>query len=173
METKIMSRENSAPPAGTIETPAAAGSASAAPVSIAICCLAMILALVLGVGLASHEVLRHIVQTLPLWVGVVLGFRHSRAVSWAALPLFLFWLPLMALIWAYLLGVSNVLSGHFSPVEVAMTIIVGAASIVGIVSFIRSQSSLTPLYRVALFVALAAVQVLCLRVSFLPAIAHR
>jgi len=33
---------------------------------IAICCLATILALVLGVGLASNLVLRHLMQTAPL-----------------------------------------------------------------------------------------------------------
>ena len=120
----------------------------AEPTVIAICWLAIIAALVLGVGLATNLVLRHVVQTAPLWIGVILGFRHSRAASWAALPLFLVWLVLMALIWLYLLGLSNLISGHFAPVEIAMTIIVGAAAIV-------------------------AIQLACLRMSFLPAIAHR
>jgi hypothetical protein len=39
-----------------------------------------------------------------------------------ALPLFLIWL--MSLIWPYLLGWANVIHGHFSPVEMAMTLIV-------------------------------------------------
>jgi hypothetical protein len=49
----------------------------------------------------------------------------------------------MALIWLYLLGLSNLISGHFAPVEIAMTIIVGAAAIVGMpassVSSLRSR----------------------------------
>jgi hypothetical protein len=65
------------------------GLKAAEPIVIAICCLAIIAALVLGVGLATNLVLRHVVQTAPLWIGVILGFRHSRAASWAALPLFL------------------------------------------------------------------------------------
>lgn len=32
----------------------------------------------IGVGLASNSVLRHIVQTAPLWVAVVLGFVRQK-----------------------------------------------------------------------------------------------
>jgi hypothetical protein len=92
---------------------------------IAVCCLGIILALVLGVGLASHLVLRHLVQTSPLWICVVLGFRHSRATYWVGLPLFLFWLILMGVIWTYLLGISHLVTGHFSPIEIVMTLVVG------------------------------------------------
>lgn len=168
-----MTSENSAYPSGAIEQPTGANTGSTVLVSIAFCCLAIILALVLGVGLASNLVLRHIVQTMPLWIGVALGFRRSRATSWVGLPLFLFWLTLMALIWLYLLGISHLLSGTFSRIEIAMTIIVGAASIFGIVSFIRFKSFLSLGVRVSLFVVALVIQWLCFRVSFLPAIAHR
>jgi FtsH-binding integral membrane protein len=140
---------------------------------IAIYCLVIIAALVLGVGLATHLVLRHIVQTAPLWISVILGFRHSPVAAWAALPLFLVWLVLMALIWLYLLGISNLLSGHFAPVEIAMTIIVGAGAVAGIGGFIRFKSSLAPTKATGIFVLMLAIQLACLRVSFLPAIAHR
>jgi len=102
------------------------------PIAIAVCCLVIIVALVVGVGLAAGLVLRHVVQTLPLWIGVLAGARRSRAVGWIGLPMFLFWLVLMSLIWLYLLGIARVISGHFSPIEIAMTILVGAAGIVGI-----------------------------------------
>jgi hypothetical protein len=111
-----------------------------APIYVASCCLFIILALVLGVGLASNLVLRHIVQTAPLWVAVVLGFRRSHAAPWVALPFFLFWLLLMALIWAYLLGISTFFSGQFSPIEIAMTFIVGAASMVGTGYFVAFKT---------------------------------
>ncbi len=139
---------------------------------MATCCLAIILALVLGVGLASNLVVRHLIQTAPLWVAVVLGFRRSRLTSWVGLPLFVFWLLLMSLIWSYLLGISNLLSGHFSPIEITMTIIVGVASVAGIVSFFRFRSFLSPWSAAGLFVVMAVIQFLCFRVSFLPAIAH-
>lgn len=148
-------------------------SRSRTPVLIAACSLTIIVALVLGVGLATNLVLRHIVQTAPLWISVILGFRHSRATTWIALPFFLVWFILMALIWSYLLGISHLLSGHFAPVEIAMTIIVGSAAIVGIGGFIRFKSSLSTVGAGTLFVLMAVLQLACLRVSFLPAIAHR
>ena len=143
------------------------------PVVIAICCLVIIAALVLGVGLATNLVLRHVVQTIPLWAGVILGFRRSQAAGWVALAPFLIWFVLMVLIWSYLLGLSNLVSGHFSQIEIVMTIIVGAAAIVGIGGFIRFKSSLAPTRAAGIFVLMLAIQLACLRVSFLPAIAHR
>jgi hypothetical protein len=145
----------------------------AEPIVIAICCLVIVAALVLGVGLATNLVLRHVVQTAPLWIGVILGFRHSRAASWAALPLFLVWLVLMALIWLYLLGLSSLVSGHFAPVEIVMTIIVGAAAIVGVGGFIRFKPSLSPIMAGGIFVLMLATQFACLQISLLPAIAQR
>ncbi len=142
------------------------------PISMAVCCLAIILALVGGVGVASGLVLRHLVQTLPLWGGVALGLRRSRATGWVGLPLFLFWLLLMGLIWLYLLGISHILSGHFSSIEIAMTIIVGAASMLGITMFAQFRSSLSVTSAASLFLIVAAIQLACFRASFLPAIAH-
>lgn len=142
-------------------------------IAIALCCLAIILALAVGVGLASNLVLRHIVQTLPLWLGVAFGFRRSRATGWTALPSFLFWLVLMIVIWLYLFGIAHVISGHFSPVEIAMTIIVGAASAAGIAMFARLKSDLSATKAASIFAVLLLVQWVCFRLSFLPAIAHR
>ncbi len=147
-------------------------SESAVPMVIAICCLTIILALMLGVGLATKLVLRHLVQTAPLWIGVALGFRRSSASAWATLPLFLFWLVLMAVIWSYLLGFSQLLSGSFSRVETAMTVIVGTASVIGIASFARFKSSLSGLIAGAWFVIMGIIQFACFRISFLPSIAH-
>ena len=149
------------------------GWGAAEPMAIAVCCLVIILALVLGVGLPSGLVLRHLVQTIPLWAGVALGFRRSNTTGWIGLPLFLFWLLLMALIWAYLLGIPTFFSGHFSPVEVAMTIVVGAASVIGIVMFARLKSGLRAARAASLFFVVCVVQWLCFRVSFWSAFVHR
>lgn len=143
------------------------------PLVVAGCSLAIIAALVLGVGIGSHLVLRHVVQTFPLWVAVTLGLKRSRAAGWAGLPVFLFWLVLMAAIWLYLLGVSNMLSGHFTQLEIAMTVVVGMASAAGIVAFFRLKSYLSGWYLASIFILLATVQLVCFRLSFLPAIAHR
>jgi hypothetical protein len=142
------------------------------PVAIAICYFVIIIALVGSVGVAAGLALRHIAQTLPPWVGVVFGARGGRATGWIALPLFLFWLTLVAFIWLYLLGVARI-SGDFSPVEIAMTIIVGAASAVGIAIFARFTSSQSVAVALATFVAMAVLQIVWFRISFTPAIAHR
>src|SRR5947207_15559060 len=103
------------------------------PIVIALCCFIVILALVVGVGLVTNLVVRHIVQTLPLWFGVAFGFRRSQATGWIALPVFLCWLALMVIIWMYLLGIARIVTGHFSAVEVAVPIIEGVACVIGIV----------------------------------------
>ena len=160
-------------PPGHVRADRMVSTASSEPIAIAFCCLAIILALVGGVGIPDKLVLRHIVQTLPLWPAVVLGFQRSNNVGWIGLPLFLFWLLLMTLIWLYLLGISHMINGHFSPLEIAMTLIVGAASIIGISIFGRLKSTSSALRALALFVVFAAFQIACFRVSLLPSIAHR
>jgi hypothetical protein len=143
------------------------------PIFVAVCCAAIIVALVLGVGLKTGLVIRHIVQTLPVWVGVVMGIRRSRATGWIALPMFLFWLLLMTLIWLFLLGIAHIVSGTFSPTEVAMTIVVGLASLAGIVLFAGLKSDLSAAAAAGLFVLFAAAQFGCFWLSLLPSIANR
>ena len=135
--------------------------------------LVIIAALVLGVGLGSHLVLRHVVQTLPLWVAVSLGFRRRGTAGWAGLPAFLFWLVLMIFIWLYLLGVSRILSGHFTQLEIAMTIVVGIAAAAGIWASLRLRSLVSAWRAAAIFLLVALVQFVCFRLSFLPGIAQR
>jgi hypothetical protein len=134
------------------------------------CSLAILAALYI-VGAVSHGSLRHEVQTLPLWVSIVAGFNRREFARWCALPCFLFWFSCMVLIWLFLLGWAHVISGHFSPVEIAMTLVVGIASAVGIVLGMRhAQWSLRGIALVVLF---AVLQVAAFRVSLLPAIAHQ
>lgn len=146
---------------------------SAAPLGVAACCLAIILALVIGVGVPDHLVLRHIVQTLPLWAAVLLGFRRSAATAWIALPFFLFWFVLMTFIWVFLLGIARIVTGTFTPLETAMTIVVGLACLAGIALFARIKSGLAAWAAASLFIIAAAAQWLCFRASLLPSIAHR
>ena len=147
--------------------------ADAQPMAIAFCSLAIIVSLVLGVGLVSHGVLRHIVQTLPLWLGVVFGFRRSPSAGWLALPSFLFWFVLMVFIWLFLLKIARIVTGTFTPIEIAMTLIVAAASAIGTATFFRIRSSLSALSAATIFVVMASLQWLCFRLSLLPSIAHR
>ena len=45
---------------------------------IALCCLAVLVALNV-VGAVSHGVLRHVVQTLPLWFSTCLDFAEANS----------------------------------------------------------------------------------------------
>lgn len=144
-----------------------------APMMVAICSLLIIAALVVGVGLASGLVLRHILQTLPLWPGIGFGARRSRLAGWIALPCFVFWLALMVVIWLFLLGIAQLVNGHFTPVEVGMTIVVGVSSVVGFTAVVRSRWAIAPGAAIGLFFLGAALQLACFRLSFLPWIAHR
>ena len=83
------------------------------------CCIVIIAAL-LVVGTVSSGVIRHIVQTSPLWIVIVLSVRRSAWSKWAALPCYLFWLLLMTAIWLFLLGWARIVSGTFSHTEIAM-----------------------------------------------------
>jgi len=137
---------------------------------IGLCSLVILIALYV-VGAVSHGSLRHEVQTLALWIPIVAGFNKREFARWCALPCFSFWLIVMALIWLFLLGIAHVFSGHFSPIEIAMTIVVGVASAGGVVlCFLRARWSWLGAGLILIF---AALQVVLMRVSFLPAIAHQ
>jgi hypothetical protein len=144
-----------------------------APIGVAIASAVIIAALVGGVGLASGLVIRHIVQTLPLVVVAGLGAGRSRATSWLALPCFLFWLVLMVVIWLYLLGVARIVNGHFTPIEIAMTLIVAAGAIAGIGAAARASRSVSAAVAASLFAVGAMLQWACFRISMLDGIAQR
>jgi hypothetical protein len=139
---------------------------------IAYSCLVALVALYV-VGVVSHGLLRHIVQTLPLWFPIIWGFRQRELAKWSALPCFALWLPLMVSIWLFLLGWAHIITGHFSPTEVAMTVVVGIACLAGIVLALRWRTSMSPWVALGTLVLFGALQVLALRVSVLPQIAHR
>ena len=138
----------------------------------AVCCVAVIAALYV-VGFVSRTELRHVVQTLPLWIGAILGYLGVPIARWVALPLFLLWLILMSLIWLYLLGWAHVIHGHFSPVEIAMTLVVGISSLLGIVGCGPRIQGTGLLTRGVVFLLSAVFQVVVMYASFLPEFAHR
>jgi hypothetical protein len=140
--------------------------------TIGICCAAIIAALYV-VGLVSGTELRHVVQTAPIWIGVVLGFRASALARWIALPFFLFWLAIVVLIWLFLLGVAHVVSGTFTPPEVAMTVVMGCASLGGIAAAFQRGKRTSAMAAVGAFVVGAVLQFAAFRVSLLQGIARR
>jgi hypothetical protein len=74
----------------------------------------------------------------------------------------------MILIWMFLLHLpSGPVHGHFSPVEIAMTIVVGIASLLGIVAAVKT-ASLRVSAGVAAFVLGAVAQFACFQISKIP-----
>jgi hypothetical protein len=137
-----------------------------------VCCASVIAAL-LVVGAVSHGVIRHIVQTSPLWIVIVLSIRRSGWSKWVALPCFLSWLLLMTAIWLFLLGWARIVSGTFSSTEIAMTVIVGLASMVGIIRALGMKGDVRGWSATAIVFLTAVLQATAIRLSLLPSIAHR
>jgi hypothetical protein len=117
--------------------------------------------------------LRHEVQTLPLWFPIVLGFQERAIAKWMALPLLVFWLAIAVVIWLFLLGWARLISGHFFPTEIAMTIVIGIASLTGLVACFRWRTPIRPLTAVSLFALFLLLQFAAMQVSFIPYIARR
>ena len=136
------------------------------------CCVAVVDAL-LVVGAISHGVIRHIVQTSPFSIGILLSARQSPLTKWATLPCFAFWLFIMCVIWLFLLGWTHAISGTFSPTEIAMTIIVGVASAVGIIRAIGARNGAGVWPATITTLLTAVMQLVAFRLSFLPQIAQR
>jgi hypothetical protein len=138
---------------------------------VAFCCLAILLALYV-VGVMNHGVLRNVLQTLPLWIPIVLGFRGSEFAKWSALPCLIIWLAVMIVIWLGG-GLVYAVLGRFSPTDIAMTVIVGAASAGGFFAALRWRTAVRSFPAGATSVLFGALQFLTLWVSLLLPIAHR
>jgi hypothetical protein len=139
---------------------------------ITICCIVLIAAL-WTVGVVASEIVRHLVQTAPIWIAVVLGLRRSELTKWAALAFFIFWLFLMGLIWLYLPGWARVVSGTFSRTEITLTLIIGAVSICGIANCLRLKQLVGAISASATFLASLLLQAAAIALSITPAIEHR
>jgi prepilin signal peptidase PulO-like enzyme (type II secretory pathway) len=113
------------------------------------------------------------VQTLALWAPIVLGFRRRELPKWAALPCLIFWLAILVFIWLFLLGWARIVTGHYSPVEIAMTLAIGAACITGIVGSLRWRTAVNWLAALGTAVLFAVLQLLAFRISLIPCIATR
>ena len=137
-------------------------------------CLAILVALyVVGAVSIPPGSLRHEVQTLPLWFPIVAGLQKRELAKWAALPCLIFWLTIMIFIWLFLLGWARIVTGHFFPTEIAMTMVIGAASLVGIGGCLQWRTSIRPVMASATFLLFAALQFVAFRLSLIPYVGVR
>jgi hypothetical protein len=136
-------------------------------------CLLGVAAALLVVGVVSGTLLRHVVQILPMIIAVVVLQRRPGWGAHAAMPIFILWVLIPVLIWLFLLGLSKIANGHYTIIEIVMTVVMAACSIVGFVKSISLGRSASILQRVTAFVLFAVLQVGAMMVSFMPSIANR
>lgn len=122
---------------------------------VAICLAGIAVALVL-VGAVSHTIPRHLVQIVPLILGAGLVLGRNPSASYAAVGLCAFWAVIMGLIWLYLLGLSGVVSGTYSAVEIALTVVIAVFSVLGILKGTRADKQISGM-RVPVLIAVAFV----------------
>jgi hypothetical protein len=139
---------------------------------VLLACGLAVIAAMLVVGVVAHEIVRHLLQTAPIWIAVLLAWRGSRLARWAAVPVFAFWLFVMAMVWLFLLGIARIARGHYSPTEIAMTLVAGLACLVGLVAAVRASGRAPWPAAVGVLALVAALQAGLMAVSFRPPIAH-
>ncbi len=138
--------------------------------ALALLCVAASLVVV---GLVSGTPIRHLIQISPI---VAAAVCVTRPLAWAkdtALAILAFWLIIMLFIWSFLLGLPSPTSGTFSPIEIALTIIIGFACVAGIAAWWRTPSVAAVLVRIAAFGAAFALEIAAMWLSLKPAFEHR
>ncbi|HEX2594052.1 MAG TPA: hypothetical protein VHL34_21300 [Rhizomicrobium sp.] len=126
--------------------------------AVAFCALALIATLVIA-GLASDSVLHYLVQSAPVWLVVVLGWRGAQLTPWTAMPVFAVWLVLFLIVRLFLFILPPPFDKMFNPLETAMSIAGMLACIAGLVMAFRTRSNVPPLGGALVFVAVAVVQI--------------
>jgi len=135
--------------------------------------LAVIAMALLLVGVVSRTLIRHVIQIAPLVLALGLVFRRSVWGVAAAVPLFAFWLLLMGGIWLFLLGIARVFPGTFSPAEITLTLIIGAASMAGLAVAYRQRTSTAIATQVGTVLVFASLQFGAIWLSVQPFVARR
>jgi hypothetical protein len=135
--------------------------------------LAVIAVALMVVGVVSHTPMRHVVQIAPIILAIALWARRSPLAVVAAVPLFAFWLLVMGAIWLFLLGVARVLTGSFSPVEITLTVVIGAASLAGVVVSYGQGTSAGVAARLVTVIVFALLQCAAMWLSVQPFAASR
>jgi hypothetical protein len=101
------------------------------------------------------------------------GFQRREITKWMALPLLIFWLAIVTFVWLFLLGWTRIVSGHFFPTEIAMTVLIGVACVSGLIVAVRWRTSVRPVVAISMTGLFALLQWLAFRVSLIPYVARR
>ena len=131
---------------------------------VAICLAGIAVALVL-VGAVSDTIPRHLVQIVPLVVAAVLVLSRNSQALYLVVGICAFWAVMMGLIWLYLLGLSGVVSGTYSAVEIALTVVIAVFSVLGILRGTRAAKQVPSPTIAALIAAAFVTQAVFMSVS--------
>jgi hypothetical protein len=127
--------------------------------------LAVVACALLFVGIVSHTLFRRIVQSAPLVVGMIVLTRRSAWGVSASAALFAFWFVVMGAIWLFLLGLARFLTGTFTPAEITLTVIIGAASLLGLGTAYRRGTDIALVPRLGAAAVFLALQVAAMWLS--------
>src|SRR5471030_783769 len=108
-------------------------------IKTAFCIIVIVLAL-LVVGMVSNTLLRHLIQVIPLTVPLIFIFYKRQWIFLVSVPLMVLWLLVMIFIWLFLLKIARIVHGHFSPTEIAMTILIGIFCLYGIFTDLKKMN---------------------------------
>jgi len=140
--------------------------------SLALCLAGLILSLMV-VGFVSGTPIRHAIQLVPAVICLAMVWRGVAWSASAALPILAFWLFIMILIWLFLLGIARILTGHYSPTEIAMTITVGISCLLGMIVSVRGPGGASWVSRFASFAFFLGLQSAALWMSLRPMFSRR
>jgi hypothetical protein len=79
----------------------------------------------------------------------------------------------MVFTWLFLLGWARIVTGRFSRIEIAMTLVIGVASVIGIVIGIHWRTAVNSFAAFGTAVLFGILQLLAFRISLIPYIATR
>ena len=136
-------------------------------------CLAGLTLSLLLIGVVSATPFRHFVQAVPAIVALGLVWRGIGWSPYSALPLFLFWFLLMSLIWLFIFGLANLITGTFSFAERMLTVAIVLSCVVGIGAALRASPISSWKGRSLAFLAFAFLAVAAMWASLQPLFAQR
>ena len=125
------------------------------------------------VGIVSGTLIRHGVQAAP---ALAAGVLASRGIPWtrcAAIPVFAFWLFIMALIWLHVTGLAHLVKVRFTATEIGLTIVIGTSSAGGLVASLRARHRPIRWSGLVVIVLSGAIQIGVMWLSLRPILAHR
>ena len=139
---------------------------------VTICLTGVAISLLL-VGVVSGTFIRHLVQILPVVIALMMVLQRPSWGSYAAIAVFLFWFVIMSIIWLSLLHIAKIISGHFSPTEVVLTVLIGCFSLLGLIGSAGQGATTRLIERIAAFLLFAGLQYGAMVLSFQRLFADR